>query len=232
RLSTWNATPKSDRLTIMSAVYGHYSRQLAEEQRSPGSRRLNTQVEYFYALSAMGRHSEAYTYFARELYELTLHAESFVRVHLELIEQFFPNGLTEAPAFEDAPRRGRLHRWLTYAHMMAGEPGAAAELTVGGLRPEWLSSARPNWRELSFALAECGRLREAEAALAVMFLEQSAARGSDAGRLATLPWLAYQLERRGASEIADKCAERYQALTSRAGLDVVHPSDEVGVRRL
>jgi tetratricopeptide (TPR) repeat protein len=232
RLSTWNATPESDRLTIMSAVYEHYSRQLAEEQRLGGAGRLNTQVEAFYALSAMGRHSDAYTYFAYQLYELTLHAESLVRVHLELIEQFFPNGLKEAPVFEDAPRRGRLHRWLTYAHMMAGEPGAAAELTVGGLRPEWLSEARPNWRELYFAFAECGRLREAEAALAVMFLGQSAVRGSDTGKLATLSWLAYQLDRRGAREIADKCAELYRTLTKRAGLDMVDPSDEVGVRRL
>ena len=232
RLSTWNATPESDRLPIMSAVYGHYSRQLAEEQRSRGAGRLNTQVEYFYALGAMGRHGDAYGYFQRELYELTLHDESLVRVHLELIEQFFPNGLTEAPAFEDGRRRGRLHRWLTYAYMMAGEPGAAVELTVGGLRPEWLSAARPNWRELYFALAECGRLREAEAALAVVFLGQSAVRGVNAGRLAVLPWLAYQLDRRGENEIADGCAERYEALTRRFGLDVVSPSNAVGVRRL
>jgi len=113
--------------------------------------------------------------------------------------------------------------------MMAGEPGAAVELTVGGRRPEWLSAARPNWRDLYFALAECGRLREAEAALAVVFL---AARSSDAGGLATLPWLAYQLDRRGESEIADRCEELYRALTKRFGLDVVSPSDVVGVRRL
>jgi hypothetical protein len=112
--------------------------------------------------------------------------------------------------------------------MMVGEPGAAVELTVGGLRPEWLSQAAPNWRELYFALAECGRLREAEAALAMVFLEHDDLRGPAAANLATLPWVVYQLDRRGAVDIADRCANRYERLSKWDGA----LSGDAGVRRM
>jgi tetratricopeptide (TPR) repeat protein len=211
RLSVWNATPVSSRQTIMESVFGHYSDQLADEVLSGGPGSLNTQIEYFYTLNALGRFDESYNFFKRSLHELTLHAESQVRLHLELIQQFFPNGVQEAPAFQDARQRSLLHRWLTYAYTMVGEPGAAVEFTFGTLRPQWASSTRPNWRDLYFALAECGRLRESEAALGLIFLRHDSWASAVAQR-SVLPWLAYQLDCRGEFELADRCAARLSEL--------------------
>lgn len=124
--------------------------------------------EKYFNLIDQPEYEAALELFAKQLNEPTLYSLAANRLRIEMLEPFFPDGLTNDPLFDDPQKNAFVLNALGQSYFFAGFPNTAAPLFQRHVELQLESGNAKSkaiaWRNLSDALVAIGRLYEAELA--------------------------------------------------------------------
>ncbi|MCP4965855.1 MAG: hypothetical protein GY926_11515, partial [bacterium] len=172
---------------------------------------LTGAIELYRSLLGLERYDDALTVFRDHLEDAMQYRLSASRERVELLEPLFPDGAGAPPQLQTPSDQSWALNALALAYDLSGEPGRAVapyQLAVEiAEREDHQASAAVGWINLSDALRQAGRLRDAHHA-ALTGLALSRELDDQFGEAASLQWLGLVLAVSGVGPDSEVALQR------------------------